>query len=65
MQTIGKEEFREFFVRRPWLHGHDRMISDDDYLSLKNRDGKYWNELSPNDVNWFSGFIEGWLESKK
>jgi hypothetical protein len=54
------EELRTFMIRRPWLHGPDRLITDSDYASLKDRDGKFWRSLSAHQRAYFCGFIDGW-----
>ena len=55
------EKFRSFMVKRPWLHGGRRgLISNADYVSLKARDGCFWARLSPSEIAYFLGFVEGW-----
>lgn len=57
---MTEETLREFFVRRTWLHGEGRMISDSEYQSLKDRDGRFWSEINPYRREYFHGFIDGW-----
>jgi hypothetical protein len=58
------ERFREFMVYRTWLHGEGELLADEDYASLKARDGKFWESLSKNEVCYLIGFIDGWRRSR-
>jgi hypothetical protein len=57
------EAFREFVTRRTWLHGEGRLLSDQDYASLKARDGKFWKSLKPFQISYLMGFMAGWRAS--
>lgn len=59
------EEVRTFFVRRPWLHGTDRILSTEEYQRLKDRDLRWWRELARERKVWLSGFVVGWLACRK
>ena len=61
---IDEEKFREFIVRRPFLHGDGCMISDAEYKSLKARDGYFWSSLDPSRAHYLHGYLEGWKDRK-
>jgi hypothetical protein len=56
----NQERFRQFVTRRSWLHGKGRLLSDDDYASLKNRDDRFWNNLTHDRKMYLLGFMDGW-----
>ena len=58
----NEEEFRAFILRRQWLQGdHDTaLIHHAGYLSLKARDGRFWRNLSSEQMHYLIGFMHGW-----
>ena len=51
------EDIRTFLVRRPWLHGSGRLLSDAEYAAWRLRGAK----PSVARIRYLSAFIDGWL----
>lgn len=64
VELTSQEDFRTFAVRRPWLHGENALLSKVDYVSLRERDGKFWSNLTPREIDFLSGFMAGWTSAK-
>lgn len=59
------EKFRTFVVRRAWLRLDGDLLNEQDYQSLKARDGRFWGSLNESQRQYLLGYADGFKSRSK